>query len=377
MRNALVSVVVMMSLAAGQHVSARTASDSGTGEPAAAATGPASKPAATSKPATTSKPAGSAASVPATGPAAATRPVKAPAAATVVRPRNAPVMAYVNGQPIYMDELTDLLVAGQGMPVARQLIAAALVRQEGQKNNITVTAAEIQEEGEQMLAANFPSVSDPAQRQSLLDQLLAQFKLTRRQWEMTMELNVMLRKLVEPRLAITEQDLKDGFEDTYGRKVVVRHIQLPSLAAANDVMKKLKGGADFAVLAQKESTSPYTRSGELPIGSKTAGMPSAFREAALALNKPGEISEPVLVGTTYNIFKLERVIEAQKVKLEDVKAKLAESLRQQRAKEMQQSLLQELIMKAVSEDKVQFVNPVLKSQYEASKAAGGLGDEGR
>lgn len=82
---------------------------------------------------------------------------------------------------------------------------------------------------------------------------------------------------------------------TTPEEVCVRHIQLTSAANANDVLAKLKEGADFAALARERSRDEATAAAGGDLGCfarSSAASRSAFEKAAFAARE-GEITGPV------------------------------------------------------------------------------------
>lgn len=282
------------------------------------------------------------------------------------------VMAYVKGQPIYMSELNDLLVQGYGLGVSRQLIATELVRQAAAEKGITASDKEVQAEKDQTIRDMFPSVEQASQREKLLEQvLLAQKGMSHQQWQMVMRRNVLLRKLAEPEVKVSEDDLRDEFAQQYGRRVEVRHIQTDSLSSAQDILRQLHDGADFAELAKKVSTNPSSSDGGLLpiISANTPNLPLAIRQVAMAMKKPGKISDPVQVETAFHILKLERIIEPENVKFIDVKEKLVTAVKERRLSTIKQQILQDLIRKSQESGQIQYVDPTLKAQSHATDEA--------
>ena len=272
------------------------------------------------------------------------------------------VMAHVNGQPIYMASLYEMLLEEHGVKLAQQLIADELVRQAGAEKNLTVTEAEIQAEHDQTLRNMFPQIDDPAQLERLLDQLLVRRELSRDLWRRTMRRNVLLGKLAAPQVQITEPELQEEFGAQYGRKVVVRHIQTAGLAEAQDVLKRLRAGEDFAKLAAEVSTNPSAAQGGLlpPIGAKVEGLPPAIRQAALAMNTPGELSEPIQVQTTFHVLRLEEVLPPQGVNFQDVRGRLEADLRAKKLMALRNRVLADLARSA----NVEYRDPILKRRAE-------------
>ncbi len=78
-----------------------------------------------------------------------------------------------------------------------------------------------------------------------------------------------------------------------------------ALARAQDIRAELLAGADFAVVAQRESADSVSRADGGDLGEATPGQfVREFEEAALAL-RPGQISEPVRSAFGIHIIKLE------------------------------------------------------------------------
>lgn len=273
-----------------------------------------------------------------------------------------PVMAYVNGEPVYMDQLNQLLISGYGMSVAQQLVANELVRQEAQRKGLAVTDAEVEAEHQRTMDSMFSTVSEPNQRQRLLEQLLKRNNVSLDQWNLTMRRNTLLAKLADNQVQVTEEETKEEFDRQYERKVKVQHIQTATLADAQKVLKDLADGAEFTALVNKYSIGPTADKAGLlePFGSKDTGTPPALRQVAMGMKKIGEVSDPIQVGTAFHILKLLGIIEPENIKYENVQARLAADVRKRKAVALQQDILQILVRGG----KLQYVDPILKSQAD-------------
>ena len=108
-------------------------------------------------------------------------------------------------------------------------------------------------------------------------------------------------------------------------------------AKAEDVLKQLKAGGNFAALAKKYSEDPGSKDqgGELPM-MPTNGLDPAYAKAALALN-PGQTSDLVRSQFGYHIIQTEQKETAHTKPLDDVKAQIAPILEQQKAGAAEQS----------------------------------------
>ena len=155
----------------------------------------------------------------------------------------------------------------------------------------------------------------------------------------------------------SEADLRTAYSQNLDRfrspeSVKVRHILIKTSdkpkeevakleAKANDLLKQLRGGADFAALAKQYSEDPGSKDkGGVYEGVVRGQMVPAFEQAAFG-RKPKEIGD--LVRTEYGLHILE-VLEKQPAKVkpfEEVKAELAtERKREAVFTKMQQSIEQ-------------------------------------
>ncbi len=77
-------------------------------------------------------------------------------------------------------------------------------------------------------------------------------------------------------------------------------------ALAGDIVKQLRGGADFGKLAEQYSEDPTSKAagGDFGVIKAVSEYPADFKSAVFAL-KPGEIGEPLRQPTAYYIFRLE------------------------------------------------------------------------
>ena len=271
-----------------------------------------------------------------------------------------PVMAYVNGKAIYTSELYEMLVQVDGLKFAQLLIATEVIRQAAEEKGITVSNKQIAEQHDLALDEMFEQVPDKKQREALLEQMLVKRRMPRKQWDIAIRRNAMLACLATKPIEVTDAEVRKLFLRRHGLQVVIRHIQTPSLSQAQKVLKLLTDKADFAELARKFSTNASARNGGLlsPINKNSTDIPPAIRQAAFAMTDPGETSNPVQVGTTFHILRLERIIPSADIKFDDVKDSLAADVRKAKARNIQQRMLGELLDSA----SVRYVDPLLKAR---------------
>ena len=222
-----------------------------------------------------------------------------------------PVVARVNGEEIHRsDVMRELQMAGpqmQQMPqqmiypqILQKMIATKIVSQKAY-------AAGVQNDKE---------VKDRVKE--LQDQVVAE---------------AYVHKQVEPK--ITDAKIKSRYDDLAAKfkpqdEVRARHILVKTEAEANDVIRQLKGGADFAKLAEEKSkdTGSAKQGGDLGYFVHDA-MVKDFADAAFGM-KVGEISDkPVKTEFGYHIIKVEDKRKSAPPPLAEVKDQIANQLGQE------------------------------------------------
>lgn len=261
----------------------------------------------------------------------------------------------VNGRPIERRRIVDLLLAGHGPGILEQIVVLESARRLAAQRGLTVNETDIQAEyarSLETLTAPPPSAEpQPLDRkagQAILDDILARRNISPAEYQIGMERNAYLRKLVQGQLRIPEEQLRAEFDRTYGRRVEVRHIQLPGLSAAQEVRRRLDAGADFADLARHMSANPDTaRNGGLlpPFPDTDPDVPPLLREVAFAL-KDGEVSNPFHVERGWHILRRERILEATPVDFDAARQDTENRLRDRLSAPAMQQLYRSLYTQA-------------------------------
>ena len=279
---------------------------------------------------------------------------------TSTPPVERPVMAMVNGRPIYMDQLHHHLVASFGTTFASYLIDFEIVQQAAQAEDVQLTDADVADELERSLAHMSIETTDPAEREQLLTQALKESGMTREQFDIWLKGRALLRQLAEANAEVTEQDVRDEFDRQFGRQVLIRTIQLPSLAGIEQVRELLVDGEDFAELARKYSDHPSSSDGGLlaPISPRSVHVAIPLRDVAVTLTEVGQVSNPIRVGDAYHILQLVKVYESQEEDFQAVEAQLRLDVRERKILYLQESILLELRRQA----EVRLIDRTLREQ---------------
>ncbi|WP_225228875.1 peptidylprolyl isomerase [Bacillus sp. PS06] len=249
------------------------------------------------------------------------------------------VVASVAGSSITKAELSAELLEQYGSTVLDTMITTKLIELEAEKQKITVSSDEIEEEmqtlinsygGEEafnsVLASSGASIG--ALRQDVKSYLLTE-------------------KLLKERITITEEEMTTYFEenkDSYAQEeqIEASHILVDDEDTANEVLAKLNEGGDFAELAEEYSTDESNASmgGELGYFGK-GKMVEEFENVAFEL-EIDTLSEPVKTEFGYHIIKVTDKKEAKEANFEDSKELVEQAILEERMSTEYSSLLSEL-----------------------------------
>jgi foldase protein PrsA len=242
------------------------------------------------------------------------------------------VVAVVNGEELSRDKLADLLIDMYGNEGLGLLIRRTLVKQESSKRNVTVTEEEIAERIEVLVEGQIKqqmkkgglkdedALKRELEKASLtLDQykenIQKRFKLTKGQ----VEAELFAEKIIKQTIKITDEELREAYEEQLGEKILARQIVLRTLRDAERNLERIKTGADFEALAKKESVdrNSASRGGAMrPFG------PQGVIGKEVANLKNGEVSEIIKTDSGYHIIKIEKRIPRSMKKFSEVKEDL-------------------------------------------------------
>lgn len=269
------------------------------------------------------------------------------------------VVAKVNGTPIPKGDL--LKVADQYhaqapamtqtaefyRKILDQLISNELLRQEATAAGVTASEEEVNKQlGE--LKGRFPS---PEKYQEELKKNGMTEAEVAKQIRETMAMQKFVETKVVNDVKVSDQEVKAFYDKnpdklTRPERIHIRHILVgiaknatpedkkKAQAKADELLAKLKAGADFAKLAEESSDDPGSkpRGGDLSWVSR-GQMVAPFENAAFALKKPNEISPVVESQFGFHIIQLVEHQDAGMVPFDEVKDKIAGFLKQQQQRE--------------------------------------------
>ncbi|MEF3356022.1 peptidylprolyl isomerase [Paenibacillus sp. GYB006] len=247
-------------------------------------------------------------------------------------------VASVNGTKITKDELYNELVALGGTSTLDNMITMELIDQAAADANVTITDEDVN--------AEIESLKTQFGGEEALNSALAQSGMTLDDLKKNTEIQVKIRKILEPQTKVTDEEISTYYEenkDTFATPEQVRasHILVETKEEADAIKKELDEGADFATLAKEKSTdSSAANGGDLGFFGK-GDMVEEFEKAAFSM-EINEISEPIKSDYGYHIIKKTDYKEATNPTLEDKKEEIRKLLVDQQVSELSSTWLSDL-----------------------------------
>ncbi len=301
----------------------------------------------------------------------------APAGSAPLAVKDLPdVVATVNGKPIKKPELLQaaqviqLQLAQEGRPVApsalffrqvlENLISITLLQQDAKAQGVTASEQEVERQIDARKGA-FPSEAD-------YKKALAQAGITeetlRQQARDQLAVQKYVQTKVVPNAAVPDQMTREFYDKNKDKirspeRLHLRHILIEANAKtppadkakarqkADDLLKKLKAGEDFAQLAMSNSddNGSKLKGGDLGWIVKGQTVPP-FEKAAFALAKPNDLSPVVESQFGYHIIQLLEHEAAEDVPYEKVKGRIAAMIKERRTNQQVAARVRELRGKA-------------------------------
>jgi foldase protein PrsA len=221
------------------------------------------------------------------------------------------IVAIVNGKEIVKQDLYDLLVRTYGEDALDVLVRRTLIYQAAEKEGISVSKEETEDKlkalvkGEVDVMMQAYKISDKAELEKELakiDSSIAEFegKLNKRMRKQA-EVEALAEKVMLKSIVVTEEDLKAAFEQEYGDRIEASQIVLKTRKDAEEVLKKLKSGADFTTIAKNESVD---RASAARGGKMQPFSPKDSLGKDVANLKVGELSDIIKTDYGYHIIKI-------------------------------------------------------------------------
>ena len=225
--------------------------------------------------------------------------------------------------------------------VMEQLIEEKLILSEAKKANVEIDDKEVEERIEAM--------KKRAGTKKDFERALLSENLTLKDLRARYKEQIMTRRFVYQKVgsgvSVTPADINDYYSKHQGdftqpEEVRLRNIlirpkpDLPSAQAAmlaRDILKKIRGGADFAELAKTYSSGPAAAEGGLMEFSKKGDLMPEI-EKVVSNMKEGEVTGIMQTSLGYHIFKMEERKEKRVLSLSEVRHDIDEMIFNERVK---------------------------------------------
>jgi parvulin-like peptidyl-prolyl isomerase len=248
------------------------------------------------------------------------------------------LLAVVNGEEIGEAALATECLRRHGKAVLETLVNKRIIEQACGRQGIVVTQQDIDAEIDAMSRRfNVP-------RDKWVELIQQERNVTPRQYaEEIVWPMVALRRLAHSGIEPTAEEISGAFENQFGPSVKARIIVSRTAAEAASLRNRaLAAPEEFGALARQHSVD---------VGSASAnGWVQPIRrhsgddgfEAAVFSLAPGDVSEVVRVADQFIIVKCEGRLPAAEVKLEDVRSRLAEELRERKSRAASSEIFRKL-----------------------------------
>lgn len=239
------------------------------------------------------------------------------------------IVAYIYGTiPITREDLGEYLIARYGADKLELLVNRKIIEHICKEKGVEVTAAEVEASVQEAMNGLGPKI----QRKDFEKQVLKPRNLTFYEWkEDVIRPKLMMTKLCQQRVQVTDDDVKTAYEAYYGEKVDCKIIMWP-VSEKKQVLATIYGlirssDAEFdRVATAQASPTLAARGGHIdPVGRNTTGC-AELEKAAFSL-RPGEISHVIETPEGLVVVKcLARIPATNSKPLADVRAALEKEI---------------------------------------------------
>lgn len=232
------------------------------------------------------------------------------------------VVAVVNDVPITRQQLADELIARKGRAQLEALVHRTLIEQTCKAKGVVVTDREVQEELVAEMKASASANLLDFEKSMLSPRKTSLFEYR----EDVIRPRLMIQKLAESQLALTDEDLKREFACRFGPKVTIRLITFKDQKIASKIWAEIRGNPELFIryAKQQENIELAAVAGMMaPFGRHTTH--DNIEQRAFEL-KPGEMSEVLQTAQQgYVVIMKEYDHPAQNVNFEDKKELIRQS----------------------------------------------------
>lgn len=215
------------------------------------------------------------------------------------------VAAKVDGEAIATKAVADRVLQLYGRSELKTLIYYKLVEQEAKRQGVVVTDQQVKDDIEKIRKRTGDRFSEYVARLGLTEKLLPD----------QLRHELYIRELVGKNITVTEEEIEQFYnaEENQPRfhqpeKVRFRQIVTESKERADEALKELKAGADFAQVVQQYSVDEVSRrlGGDIGLDMPKGVLKAEWKpleDAAFALPL-SQVSDPIQVGDKWVIIEV-------------------------------------------------------------------------
>ena len=240
----------------------------------------------------------------------------------------AKLLAVVNGEEIGADALASECLHRHGAAVLETLVNKRIIEQACGRQGIAVTQQDVDAEIDAMSRRfNVP-------RDKWVELIQQERNVTPKQYaEEIVWPMVALRRLAHASIEPTDDEISRAFDNQFGASTKARIIVSRTAAEAASLRNRaLAAPEEFGALARQHSVDVGSASANGWVQPIRRHSGDESFEAVVFSLSPGDISEVVRVADQFIIVKCEGRLPAADVKLEDVRSRLAEELRERKSR---------------------------------------------
>jgi len=250
----------------------------------------------------------------------------------------------VNGTIIRQSEVMERLWKRYGPDTLDEMVKELLLRQAARAQGLKVEAAEVDKQVDRVKK----QVGDPA----IFEEQLKKSGGSMEKLRAELSDQLLIRKLLMTNLHISVKDseLQKAFEERREKlatppSVHLRLIAVKTRAEADEVLGRIKGGAEFEALARERSLAATGKLTGGDYGFVTRGMlPEKTEKIAFAM-KPGEL-QVIPMPNSFNIIQVLEKRPARPAKFEAIKEDLRDFLIDSKMQSVLPGYIEELRQKA-------------------------------
>jgi len=191
--------------------------------------------------------------------------------------------------------------------ILEQLVNEKLLLEEASKQDFDISNAEVDKRIKEMIAQNLMTEEQFKDR---LNEGGFSFDYFKDYYKKQLIISEFINESIFSEIGLNDSEIREYYDnnkESYTAKegeIRARHILVETKEEADDVLKELRKGADFAELAKEKSIGPSSvRGGDLGFFSK-GSMVEEFEKVAFSL-RTGEVSDPVKTDFGWHIIKRE------------------------------------------------------------------------